>query len=150
MSEQSVTKERKQPRFNHVGLSLPADLMDDAGRKEIVDFYNDVFGWNEIDILTIDRKRLVLQCYSVDQFVFIHAEDDPLKAPRLDHFGIRVFEMDELDAMVARAKKWAERDDRVDLIDKKADDQGVVVITSFYVKFILPLMVEIQHWEWAK
>jgi hypothetical protein len=139
---------KKQPRFNHVGLSLPADALDDAGRKEIVDFFNDVFGWHEIDLLTLDRKRLVLQCYTVDQFVFIHADDEPLKGPRLDHFGIRVFTMDELDGMVARAKAWAERDERVDIIDKKADDQSVVVITSFYVRFILPLMVEIQHWEW--
>src|SRR5690242_12952588 len=134
MSAQSE-RESKLPRFNHVGLSLRPDQLDDAGRKEIVDFFNDVFGWKEIDMLTVDRMRLVLQCYTVDQFVFIHGEDEPLAGPRLDHFGLRVFTMDELDGMVTRAKAWAERDERVDLIDKKADDQGVVVITSFYVKF---------------
>ena len=34
-----------RPRLNHVAISMPAELLDDAGRAEIVDFYREVFGW---------------------------------------------------------------------------------------------------------
>jgi hypothetical protein len=53
----------------------------------------------------------------------------------------------ELDDIVARCKAWKERDDRVDLIDKKTEDHGMLSITSMYVRYLLPMMVEIQYWE---
>ena len=35
------------------------------------DSYGEVFGWTELEMLTIDRARLVLQCHRIDQFVYI-------------------------------------------------------------------------------
>jgi hypothetical protein len=55
--------------------------------------------------------------------------------------------MDELDAMLARARAYQERDPRVDVIDKSAEDHGALVLTSFYVRHLLPMMVEVQHYE---
>ena len=54
----------------------------------------------------------------------------------------------ELDAVLAKAKAWQERDDRVDIVDKKTDDHGMLAITSIYVRYLLPMMVEIQWWDW--
>jgi len=79
-----------KPVFNHVALSVPADHLDEKGRREIVDFYSEVFGWEELEMLTLDRKRLVLGAYLLDQFVFIHADDEPMHAPKMDHFGMGV------------------------------------------------------------
>ena len=135
------------PRFNHVGLSVPADLLDEQGRKDILDFYGTVFGWNEHAMLTEDRRRLVMGVYRYDQFVFLIADEPHMVAPRLDHFGMGVDTIDELDEFLRRATTFKERDDRVDIIDKKAEDHGVLVITSFYVRYLLPLMVEVQHYE---
>jgi hypothetical protein len=134
-------------RFNHVGLSVPADLLDEQGRKDILAFYGEVFGWNEHAILTEDRTRLVMGVYRYDQFVFLIADDEPMTAPRLDHFGLGVETMEELDGFLANAKAYAEKDARVDVIDKKVEDYGAIKLTSFYVKFLLPLMVEVQHYE---
>jgi hypothetical protein len=89
----------------------------------------------------------VLSCYTYEQFVFLIADDPPMEAPRLDHFGMSVATEAELDEMLERAKKFQEHDDRVDLIDKKTDDHGVLAITSFYVKYLLPMMVEVQWWD---
>src|ERR687889_192361 len=111
----------KPPRFNHVAMSVPADLLDDEHRKLICEFYGDVFGWDELH----------------------------MTAPRLDHFGMGVSSVDELDELLARAKAFAERDDRVDIIDKHADVHPGVTITSFYVRYLLPLMVEVQHFGWG-
>ena len=42
-----------------------------------------------------------------------------------------------------------QHDDRVDLIDLHMDDQKVVKIHSLYVKYLLPMMCEVQWWEFA-
>src|ERR671920_2527633 len=98
----------KPPRFNHVAMSVPADLLDDEHRKLICEFYGDVFGWDELPTMTEDRKRLVLSAYRYDQFVFLIADEPHMTAPRLDHFGMGVSSLDELDELLARAKAFAE------------------------------------------
>ena len=140
-------KTDRKPRFNHVAMSLPADLLGKAHREEIVRFYNQVFGWEEIPMLTEDERRLVLSVYTVEQFVFLIADDPPMTCARLDHFGLSVGAEEELDEILARARKWKERDDRVDIIDKKVDDHGMLAITSIYVRYLLPMMIEIQWWD---
>ena len=141
---------RRSPRFNHVAMSVPADLLDETGRGEIVRFYDEVFGWKELPTMTEDRHRLVLSCYTYEQFVFLISEDDPMTCPRLDHYGMSVETEAELDDMLGRAKAFREHDDRVDIVDKKVDDHGMLAITSFYVAYLLPMMVEVQWWEFKE
>jgi len=137
------------PRFNHVAMSVPADLLAEAGRRELCDFYGEVFGWAELPTETIDRKKLVFGVHDVQQFVFLIADDPPMTCPRLDHFGLSVTTEAELDDVLAKAKAYRERDDRVDIIDKKRDDHGMLAITSIYVRYLLPMMVEVQWWEFS-
>ena len=137
-----------KPVFNHVAVSVPADLLDEKGRREIVDFYSDVFGWQELDMMTLDRKRLVLGAYLLEQFVFIHADDEPMQAPKMDHFGMGVATEEELDTFLARAKAYLERDSRVRIIDKHSDDFTRLSLVSFYVGYLLPLMVEVQYFKY--
>jgi hypothetical protein len=140
------TKSRP-PRFNHVAMSVPAALLEPASRAELTAFYGDVFGWRELDVMTVDGGRLVFGCHTVEQFVFLIADDSPMSCPRLDHYGFSVGAEAELDAILAKAKAWQERDERVEVIDKKVDDHGMLAITSIYVRYLLPMMVEIQWWD---
>jgi hypothetical protein len=135
------------PRFNHVALSVPADLLDETGRRDIVAFYSEVFGWQELPTETIDGKRLVLSAHRIDQFVFLIADETPMTAPRLDHFGLGVGSVEELDTFYQRALAFRARDPRVDIIDKKTDPHPGLSITSFYVGYLLPLMVEVQYFS---
>jgi len=137
----------RTPRFNHVAMSLPADLLDEEHRKLIIEFYDEVFGWKELPTLTQDRYRLVLSCYTYEQFVFLIADEPPMTCARLDHYGLSVETEEELDAMLERAKAFQKRDDRVEIIDKKMDDHGMLAITSIYIRYLLPMMVEIQWWD---
>src|SRR5438477_8942115 len=123
----SRTKPRP-PRFKHVAMSVPAGSLDAAGRKAIVDFYGQVFGWEELPTLTEDGRRLVLQAYRYDQFVFLIADDEPMSCPRMDHFGMSVRGEDEFDELLARCKAYAESDDRVDIIDKQVEDHDVLKV----------------------
>ena len=143
------TKIRK-PRFNHVAMSVPADLLDEANRADLCGFWGEVLGFDEMPTMTEDRRRLIFSCVHWDQFIFLIADDDPMVCPRMDHFGFAVGTRDELVAARDRAAAFRERDDRVDLVDLAVDDQGPIKIHSIYVKYLLPMMCELQYWEFVK
>ncbi|MGI9601552.1 MAG: hypothetical protein ACR2QE_06695 [Acidimicrobiales bacterium] len=136
-------------RFNHVAMSMPADSLDEAGRADICSFYGEVFGWEEFPTMTQDRHRLVMGVHAYDQFVFLIASDQPMATDPLDHFGMSVDSRHELDATLARAQSRADGDDRVRIIGPDVEDHEVLKLHSFYVGFVLPLMVEVQYFEWA-
>jgi hypothetical protein len=136
------------PALNHVALTLPSDALDESGRKEIVGFYGDVFGWREYDMLTADRKLLVLGLPRYDQFVYLIGADVAMSAPHTDHFGLAVSTLEEFDELLARIKTKMATDDRIHLEDHSVDDREVVKIHSLYVRHLLPLTVEVQWWEW--
>jgi hypothetical protein len=140
----------KAPRFNHVALSLPGHALDDAGRAAICEFYEDVFGFEEYEDLTRDRERLVLRAHHHEQFVSLIADDPPMTAPRMDHWGMSVSTKDDFDECARRATAWAERaPDEVDLIAPHFDQHGdFLKLHSFYVRYRLPIMVEVQFFEW--
>ena len=100
--------------------------------------------------MTLDRKRLILSCVHWDQFIFLIAEDDPMRCPRMDHFGFAVGTLDELVAVRDRAVEFRTEDPRVDLIDLKVDDQGPIKIHSVYVGYLLPMLCELQYWEFER
>jgi hypothetical protein len=138
------------PRFNHVAMSVPADLLDEANRKDLCAFWSEVLGFDEMPMMTEDRHRLIFSCVHWDQFIFLIADDSPMACPRMDHFGFAVGSLDELTGARDRAVAFRERDDRVDLVDLAVDDQGPIKIHSIYVKYLLPMMCELQWWEFVK
>jgi hypothetical protein len=139
----------KPPRLNHVAMSVAADLLDADGRAALTAFYGDVFGFEEYPDLTQDRQRLVFRAHSHEQFMFLIAEDQPMTAPRLDHFGLSVSTLADFEEVARRAAAWkAKEPDDVDLIEPTAEEfVGALRLHSFYVRYRLPLMVETQHFE---
>jgi hypothetical protein len=138
------------PRFNHVAMSLPSDLLDEVNRADVCGFFKDVLGFDEIAVMTEDKRRLILSCVHWDQFIFLIAEDDPMRCPRMDHYGFAVNSLEDLQGIQQRAEEFRQRDDRMQLIDLHVDDQDVVKIHSLYVTYILPMTCEIQYWEFPE
>ncbi len=140
----------KNPRLNHIAMSMPADALSSEGRDAITAFYGDVFGFEEYADLTEDRRRLVLRVHHHEQFVFLIAEDEPMRTPRLDHFGISVASKDDFDEVHRRAAAWKTKEpDAVDLIEPTMEHyESALNLHSFYVGYRLPLLVETQHFEY--
>ena len=138
------------PRFNHVAMSVPADLLDETNRTDLCAFWGEVLGFDEMPTMTEDRRRLIFSCVHWDQFIFLIADDDPMRCPRMDHFGFALGSRDELVGVRDRAASFRERDERVDLVDLAVDDQGPIKIHSIYVKYLLPMMCEFQWWEFVR
>ena len=105
----------RPPRFNHVAMSVASELLEPEGRAQLTAFYGDVFGWQELPTETVDGKKLVFSVHTIEQFVFLIADDSPMTCPRLDHFGLSVDTEVELDAVLAGARAWHVRDRRVDI-----------------------------------
>ena len=139
----------KPASLNHVAISMDPALLDARGRTEILDFYGDVFGWTEGDNSMEQGNPLILYTGEFAQFVYLLPGDDPLACPALDHFGFQVATKDELVAIVDRAKKRQSTDDRVSIIDVKSrlthGEASKYELTSAYIGFVLPFMVELQH-----
>jgi hypothetical protein len=138
-----------RPVLNHVAISMDPTVLDERGRADILDFYGEVFGWVEGDNTGEDGNPLILYTGTFGQFVYLLPANPPLTAPPLDHFGILVDTLTELREVVARAKHYAARDDRVRIIDvHDRTTHGPAhdyVMTSAYIGFVLPLMIELQH-----
>jgi hypothetical protein len=145
----STNPRRRLPTFNHVAMSVPADLLSAQSRGELLDFYGEVFGWTEMPSMTQDRERLVLRVHSNEQFVFLIADPQPMTCPRMDHFGLSVETPAELYEALERARKYRLRDPRVEIVDPEIEDFKVLKLHNFYARFRLPMMVEVQCFEWA-
>lgn len=137
------------PRFNHVAMSVPADLLDETNRRDLAAFYSEVLGFTEIEQMTQDRRRFILSACHYEQFVFVIAGDEPMRCPRMDHYGLSVSSLDDLMSVWERAKEYRERDARVDIVDPHVDDHEVVKIHSIYLGYLLPMMCELQYWEFT-
>ncbi|MGI9577273.1 MAG: VOC family protein [Microthrixaceae bacterium] len=137
------------PRLNHVAMSVPAELISGDSRAEIVDFYRECFGWTELAEQGEEGRIVVMTVGHWDNFVFLHAEDEPMTAVRLDHFGISVRSREDFDACFGRVRDRAALDERVDVIEPQVEDHGPILLHSFYMRFRLPLMVEVQYWEFV-
>jgi len=134
--------------LNHVAISVD---MDDDARAAILDFYGDVFGWTEGDNTGEEGNPLILYTGAFGQFVYLLPSPTPLACPRLDHFGVMLDTVAELHEIVERAQRHATNDERVHIIDVHdrithgpANDYRM---TSAYIGFLLPMMIELQHLE---
>ena len=139
------------PTLNHVAITMDPALLDETGRAELLDFYGDVFGWSEGDNTGEAGNPLILYTGAFAQFVYLLPGHDYLRAPAMDHFGLQVATLAELDTIVERAKARQAHDERVTVIDVHArTTHGPThdyTLTSAYIGFALPLMVELQHLE---
>jgi glyoxalase/bleomycin resistance protein/dioxygenase superfamily protein len=140
-----------RPTLNHVAISIDPAVLDERGRADVLEFYGDVFGWTEGDNTGEAGNPLILYTGAFGQFVYLLPADPPLSAPPLDHFGMQVDTLAELHAIVDRAKAVGEGDERVRVIDVHArTTHGATTdytLTSAYIGFVLPLMIELQHLE---
>jgi hypothetical protein len=139
------------PRLNHVAISMDPGALDEDGRAEILDFYGEVFGWTEGDNSGESGNPLILYTGTFAQFVYLLPTEPHLVCPPLDHFGLEVSTTAELLAILDRAKARRESDERVRIIDVETrTTRGTThdyTLTSAYIGFLLPLMVELQHLE---
>jgi catechol 2,3-dioxygenase-like lactoylglutathione lyase family enzyme len=140
------------PRINHVAISVNADILNDEGRAALLDFYSEVFGWTEGDNSTEKGNPLILYTGDLRQFLYLlPANGEFMVTPEMDHFGLEVSSKEEMMELLDRVKVYQGKDERVRTTDVGAmvthhnDDE--YVLTNVYIKFLIPLWIELQHIE---
>ncbi len=139
---------RSVPRINHVAMSVPGALLRER-RADLVRFYGEVFGWTPMPDPAQDGSELVLRVHSNEQFVFLIANDEPMRCPTGDHFGVSVGSVEELEQVLARARAFAATSREVEVSERRTDDFQAAKLHAFYVRYLLPMSVEVQYFEWA-
>lgn len=136
-------------RFNHMELTLPAGELE-ARRKEIAEFYGDLFGWESIDVPILGQIGLLLRTDpETSQFILVTEQKKFMQSPGYDHLGLLYDTREEVDALLEKTKKWQERDARVQIKEYEDLVTGDVTTRAFYVKHLLPIWFDVQVQEFA-
>jgi hypothetical protein len=137
-------------RFNHMELTLPVGELD-AHRKEIAEFYGDLFGWEALDIPILGQQGLLLRTDpETSQFILVTEQAEHLRSPGYDHLGLLFDTRAEVDALLERTKQWQARDPRVKIKEYEDLVTGPVTTHAFYVKHLLPIWFDVQVQEYAE
>jgi hypothetical protein len=137
-------------RFNHMELTLPKGTFTDEWRADIDGFYGSVLGW-EIMSHQLGKLDTILLRPDDGQFILLAQADAHLASPGMDHLGLLVDTREEVDALLDMCRRYAEKDDRVHIVDYTEKDlvTGNVTVHAFYVRYLLPLYFDIQVIEHA-
>ena len=137
-------------RFNHMELTFAPGTLNDERRQEISRFYGEVFGWEAVEVDILKQKALLLKVDpSTQHFILLAEHAQPMQPPAYDHLGILMDTREEVDEILARCQAWQEHDDRVELKIYKDLVNPTSVVHAFYVRFLLPIHLDVQCIEYA-
>jgi hypothetical protein len=133
-------------RFNHMELTFPTGTLTKEFREEIDAFYGALFGWTALDTEVVGQSCHLLLPDS-DQFILLAESDKPMHSPGYDHLGLLQDTRVEVDALLTACERYAEKDDRVQIV--RYDDLVYPQLTvhAFYVKYLLPIFFDVQSME---
>ena len=136
------------PRFNHMELTLPPGVLSER-RREIAAFYGDLFGWESLDVPIVGQLGLLLRTDpETSQFILVTEQRKAMSSPGYDHLGLLQESRAEVDALLEKAKKWRERDPRVEIKEYEDLRIGGTTTHAFYVRFLLPIWFDVQVIEY--
>src|SRR5262245_64920532 len=137
-------------RFNHMELTLPKGKLAEH-RREIAAFYADLFGWESLDVPILGQVGLLLRTDpETSQFILVTEQRKAMSSPGYDHLGLLQESREEVDALLEKAKKWRERDPRVEIKEYEDLKIGGTTTHAFYVRYLLPIWFDVQVIEFAE
>lgn len=135
-------------RFNHMELTFPKGALTEERRQEIDAFYGSIFGWSATETEVVGQ-RCHLLLPDADQFILLAESDRAIHSPGYDHLGLLQDTREEVDALLAACERYAEKDDRVEIIRYKDLVYPGLTVHAFYVRYLLPIFFDVQCMERA-
>jgi hypothetical protein len=137
-------------RFNHMELTLPPGALS-KHRAEIAEFYQELFGWESLDVPILGQLGLLLRSDpETSQFILVTEQRQHLRSPGFDHLGLLFDTRAEVDRLLEQCRRKRELDSRVEI--KEYDDlqTGDATVHAFYVRFLLPIWFDVQVIDYAE
>jgi hypothetical protein len=129
-------------------LTFPVGTLDDVFRKEVDAFYGDVFGWTGVDTEVVGQLcHVMLTADGTGDFILLAESPKPMSSPGYDHLGLLQGTRAEVDELLDKCRRWAEKDDRVQIKEYEDLVTGDLVVHAFYVKYLLPIYFDVQCME---
>jgi hypothetical protein len=135
-------------RFNHMELTFSVGTLTPEFREEIDAFYGSIFGWSATDTKVVGQLCHLLMVDS-EQFILLAESDKPMSSPGYDHLGLLQDTRDEVDDILAACERYADKDDRVQIVRYDDLQYPGLTIHAFYVKYLLPIYFDVQSFEAA-
>jgi hypothetical protein len=134
-------------RFNHMELTFARGSLDEGTRSAIDAFYGDLMGWRCSPYELFGQLGHLL-VPDEGQFLLLMESDDPISSPGPDHLGLLLDSRAEVDALHDACLDFAEKDDRLEILD--FDDLVNPRVTQhlFYVRYLLPLWFDVHSLEY--
>jgi hypothetical protein len=133
-------------RFNHMELTFPTGSLTQEFREEVDAFYGSIFGWTALDTEVVGQLCHLL-FPDPDQFILLAESDKPMSSPGYDHLGLLQDSREEVDDLLDACERYAEKDDRVQIIRYEDLVYPELTIHAFYVKYLLPIFFDVQSME---
>jgi hypothetical protein len=133
-------------RFNHMELTFPSGTLTREFREEIDAFYGTLFGWTALDTEVVGQSCHLLMPDS-DQFILLAESDKPMHSPGYDHLGLLQDTRVEVDDLLTACERYAEKDDRVKIVQYDDLVYPELTVHAFYVKYLLPIFFDVQSME---
>ncbi len=135
-------------RFNHMELTFPRGTLTAECREEIDTFYGAVFGWTALDTEVVGQLCHLLQP-DPGQFILLAESDRPMSSPGYDHLGLLQDSRDDVDRLLEECTRFADKDDRVSIVQYDDLVYPNLTVHAFYVKYLLPVYFDVHCLERA-
>jgi hypothetical protein len=133
-------------RFNHMELTFPVGTLTEEFREEVDAFYGPVFGWSATDTDVVGRWCHLLMA-DTEHFILLAESPKPMSSPGYDHLGLLQDSREEVDRLLAECERYAEKDDRVQIVRYEDLEYPGLTVHAFYVKYLLPIYFDVQSME---
>jgi hypothetical protein len=133
-------------RFNHMELTFAEGTLTEDFRADVDAFYGSVFGWKATDTEVVGQ-RCHLLLPDPDQFILLAESRKPMDSPGYDHLGLLQDTREEVDALFVACQRYAEKDDRVRIVEYDDLVYPQLTVHAFYVKYLLPIFFDVQCME---
>jgi hypothetical protein len=122
-------------QLSHVAMSVPPGTLTDEWRKQVLDFYGELFGWKEMDRFRLP-DRMTISVGST--YINVRERDDAPEYSGYEHFGVLFSSPDDVRSIWKRASEH-EADITLEPLNDASDDY-----LSFRLHYLLPLTIEAQ------
>ena len=135
-------------RFNHMELTFPVGTLTREFREEVDAFYGSVFGWSATDTEVVGQQCHIL-LPDAEQFILLAESSKPMSSPGYDHLGLLQDSREEVDQLLVQCERYADKDDRVQIVRYDDLEYPGLTVHAFYVKYLLPIYFDVQSMERA-
>jgi hypothetical protein len=124
--------------LTHVAMSVPEGTLTDSYRARLLDFYERVLDWREMELLRLPDRLTV--AVGSSSYINIRERPDSMVAHGYEHFGVLVRSAEDLRQLWA---DLADEQEDVHLEPLSTNDDGE---GSFRFRYLLPMAVEAQFY----